>query len=244
MKHLIGRVSALAAGGVIYLPVIAGIITPMLWILPAWYAVWYGLGYIVPFSASWPGLWLPSYDPVAGMHNPSIVVAIWLISLGTFLPGLALLLYGLGTMVTARVADRGLVTTGPYRWVRHPQHLGIILMLFLPALLRDVILGGIESTLSIRPGDLISVSFVTFLLLVVADLEEMGLQRKFGSEYVEYSTRTPFIVPVRTTLRLNAGHRLLALGRPARYLLAFLTFWTWAAVLSYLCSGLPLLFVR
>jgi len=233
-RSTISKLSTLVAGAVCYLPVLAGIITPMLWILPAWYVTWYGLGYLVPYSQNWSGLW----DPI---QNTMAVELLWVVSLGTFLPGLALLLYGLKTMVRARLANRGLVTDGPYQWIRHPQHLGIILMLFLPTLLY-----GVGGKWYIRPGDFISLSVVSFFLLVVADIEEVGLMRRFGSEYADYCSRTPFIIPVKAAPRLSLERTVLSRGKPGRYILGLLVFWVWLVFLSFLFELLPLdwVFVR
>ncbi|MEM2143613.1 MAG: hypothetical protein QXQ81_10190, partial [Candidatus Thorarchaeota archaeon] len=205
MRSFIGRATAVITASLGYMPVIAGIITPMLWILPAWYVTWYGLGYVIPFSETWSCLWVPSHDPITGMQDYLFTAFIWLISLGTFVSGFVIFLYGLGTLASARMNSVGLATNGPYAWIRHPQHLGIILMLILPALLRNILFGGLGSELSIRPGDLISVLLVTFLLLVVADLEELGLRKKYGQDYLDYCSRTPFIIPVRSGLASRLG---------------------------------------
>jgi protein-S-isoprenylcysteine O-methyltransferase Ste14 len=81
------------------------------------------------------------------------------------------------------VSDR-LVTTGPYRWVRHPLYLSmIIIQIGIGIALRS--LGGIISL------------FLLFFPTVLyrAMLEEKALYRKFGSAWSDYHQSTKFLIP-------------------------------------------------
>lgn len=83
-------------------------------------------------------------------------------------------------------ADQGtdLVTTGPYRLVRHPIYLGLILLAMgealafgsWPALM--IVLSGIVPTFAWR-----------------ARAEEKLLSRSFGERYAVYRQRTKMIIP-------------------------------------------------
>ena len=83
----------------------------------------------------------------------------------------------------APVTDQ-LVTTGPYRWTRHPLYLSMIITLV-----------GIAIALRSLWG-VVGV-FVLFMPAVVyrAKLEEGALSIKFGSAWNDYVNRTRFIVP-------------------------------------------------
>jgi protein-S-isoprenylcysteine O-methyltransferase Ste14 len=77
-----------------------------------------------------------------------------------------------------------LITHGPYRWLRHPIYLCMI-----------IVLVGIGIAFRSLWG-IISV-FAIFLLAVIhrARLEESALAEKFGSAWDEYANQTNFLIP-------------------------------------------------
>lgn len=83
----------------------------------------------------------------------------------------------------APVTDQ-LVTTGPYRWTRHPLYLSMIITLV-----------GIAIALRSLWG-VVGV-FVLFIPAVVnrAKLEERTLAQKFGQTWLSYATGTYFLIP-------------------------------------------------
>lgn len=111
--------------------------------------------------------------------------------------GFAMLFIGLGVFAAGRISlgkqfsvkvrvrpDHRLVTSGLYRYVRHPIYLGVILY----ALSAPVILESLYG-------------FVVMLVLVPLILrrirvEESALTAKFGLEYVEYVRRTKRLIPL------------------------------------------------
>ena len=81
--------------------------------------------------------------------------------------------------------DHELITSGPYRWVRHPIYTGI--------------LTGFVGTM-IALGQVRGV--VAFLLVAIAlclkwRLEEKWMREEFGESYVDYSRRVPAVIPWR-----------------------------------------------
>jgi protein-S-isoprenylcysteine O-methyltransferase Ste14 len=80
--------------------------------------------------------------------------------------------------------SRGLVTTGPYRLVRHPIYFGLILIALGHALAFSnwiasvIVLAGIVPTFAWRAG-----------------AEETLLRRTFGERYVRYRRQTKMIIP-------------------------------------------------
>ena len=80
--------------------------------------------------------------------------------------------------------SKGLVTTGPYRLVRHPIYLGLILLALGQALAFSnwfaglIVLVGIVPTFAWRAG-----------------AEETLLSRTFGERYVLYRRQTKMIIP-------------------------------------------------
>ncbi len=76
-----------------------------------------------------------------------------------------------------------IMAKGPYRWVRHPLYLFVIVMIWsCPVLTIDRLLFNIMWTIWIVIG--------TYL-------EDRDLHREFGSKYLEYSSRVPMLIPYR-----------------------------------------------
>ena len=86
---------------------------------------------------------------------------------------------------TASPADsQALITSGPYRWVRHPLYAGVLLLLFSLSLVLEDWLLLVFSVFGT----------VIFRLLVIPG-EEKQLLESFGEEYESYQSRTGALVP-------------------------------------------------
>lgn len=95
-----------------------------------------------------------------------------------------------GRQLTPRIDppdDARLLTSGAYRWSRHPVYAGLL------------VAGAGLAVLRRRPEPLAAWSALAAVLHLKSGLEEQALRRRFGSAYDAYAARTP---------------RLL--GRPAR----------------------------
>jgi hypothetical protein len=133
------------------------------------------------------------------------------------------------------------VTSGPYRWVRHPQHLGIIMFLLPLALLNiryPIYWAGI------RPGDILSWSLVSFMLIVAADFEESGLVKRFGIEYSDYCKRTPFLLPRVSIFGFIDKYEMLSKGKPFRYIVWFVLYWFVTSLILYGFTFVELVWTR
>jgi protein-S-isoprenylcysteine O-methyltransferase Ste14 len=72
---------------------------------------------------------------------------------------------------------------GPYGWVRHPLYLFLIVMIWsCPVLTLDRLLFNI---------------MWTFWIVIGTYLEDRDLHREFGSQYLEYSSQVPMLIPYR-----------------------------------------------
>jgi protein-S-isoprenylcysteine O-methyltransferase Ste14 len=109
--------------------------------------------------------------------------------------GVALLLAGLGVAVWARVhlgrnwgmpmtekAEPELVTSGPYRFVRHPIYSGILLGLLGTALATDLYL-------------LVAFGVAFAYFLYSATVEERLLAKAFPEAYPRYRAHTKMLIP-------------------------------------------------
>ncbi len=121
----------------------------------------------------------------------STFVAGWVLALASF--GLRRkAIAALGKFWSLHVEIRHnhqLVQTGPFRWIRHPTYLSMILELLAVGLILNAIYAQI-------------LGFALFLptLLWRLKLEETALVEKFGEEYRQYQRTTPGLFPYKIPL--------------------------------------------
>lgn len=114
---------------------------------------------------------------------------------GLQLAGVAMLAAGLGLAVWARLAlgrnwgmpqslkdEPELVTSGPYRWVRHPIYSGLLLAL-------------LGTTLAINVLLLIAVLIAGVYFIHSARVEERLMTAAFPSVYPRYTRATKMLIP-------------------------------------------------
>jgi protein-S-isoprenylcysteine O-methyltransferase Ste14 len=114
----------------------------------------------------------------------------WLQGIGTaiFVMGLALAVWArvyIGRnwgMPMSRKADPELVTTGPYRTVRHPIYSGILLAL-------------IGTTIAVSLYWLVAVVFAGAYFSFSATREERYMAEQFPNAYPEYKRSTKMLIP-------------------------------------------------
>ncbi|MFW9966312.1 MAG: methyltransferase family protein [Candidatus Thorarchaeota archaeon] len=134
--------------------------------------------------------------------------------------GIGLLVYSIVHMRLAR--KEGLIKSGPYSLVRHPQYLGVVLFT-LTLTTRSYWIGKNTFGMSwISPELTIVIWFGTLVAYVILALvEEIHLSKRFASEYEEYRDETGFMVPfVRT--RNRALEIILSVLIPALLLFTIL----------------------
>ena len=155
----------------------------------------------VPCTAIWFGIMsVPLITYLAFFfQNPGILVSdfaflfnsyeIYIIILG-FLLYIASLIYQL----THR---KQLIRTGPYRYLRHPQYIALIIMTFGMTLM-------VFKTSPIVNFDLsIDVYIFMFLIwtgevlayIILAKIEEYALKAKHGDEFLDYANNVSFMFP-------------------------------------------------
>jgi len=123
-------------------------------------------------------------------HGLAVVSNPWLEGIGTalFVMGLALAIWArlyLGRnwgMPMSRKSDPELVTTGPYKTVRHPIYSGIILAM-------------IGTTLAVSAYWLAAVVFVGVYFSISAVMEERYMAEQFPGTYPAYKRSTKMLIP-------------------------------------------------
>lgn len=119
----------------------------------------------------------------------------------------AVIIVGLLTLVCSVVylsikRRKGLVTSGPYSLVRHPQYLGMILSTIGLTSWSVWILTHTFGIGFLSPSQTIVVWFIELLAYIfLAHIEELFLSRKYGETFEEYRRQAPFLMPFIKTNR-------------------------------------------
>jgi protein-S-isoprenylcysteine O-methyltransferase Ste14 len=153
------------------------LISPFLYNLLYW---WWN-----PLTTIFPDGWyfLSGYVQVGGwLESPLYVAAPFVVAFG-----MGIFLASLAQVLRAKVYKKGLVTSGLYGLVRHPQHLGIAIAAF--GLVMWNIIG-------VRVGDLIAWMLIVFMYILLAESEEERLLETYDERYLEYKRRVPFLLPL------------------------------------------------
>jgi protein-S-isoprenylcysteine O-methyltransferase Ste14 len=140
-----------------------------LFLLPACVLYW-ECGACVLVFRSWP--WLAAGGTLLAL---GVCLALW--------AGYYLIRYGLGTPLPLDPPTR-LVTSGPYRFIRNPQALAMVLMVVGEALILQ----------SAALWALIPLTII-YLELLVGPFESRQLAKEFGADYAAYAVRVRKWVP-------------------------------------------------
>ncbi len=175
------------------------------------------VGYLVPLVQSLPplGVWtglmtLPfaSYLTMIFANLPvNLPKALSDFSMPFLVPekvfiivGFLILVYSIVYLIIER--KKGLVTSGPYRLVRHPQYLGMILMTL-----------GLTSWSYYELTNFFGIGFLSssqtigmwfaelFAYILLAYIEEMYLSKNHRQSFDNYRKRVPFLIPLIRTDR-------------------------------------------
>lgn len=232
-----GRIAKAYVTWIIVAPIYLGVFFGMMLL--------FGIGI---FLLAFPGFWLLA-DPSmlwspggstwlkAFILGPYPMPALLIIEVIIFSVGLFLFCLSLFTLLHEKSQHKNkLVQSGPYRFIRHPQHLGLIIML-LPLALYIPSWGG---DLGIRFGDLISWTQFAFLLAVFSDWEDLQLRKKFPATYPEYYGKTGFLSP-KIFPSKHPGYFSVFRHRRARYVLFIILYVLIVSALYVLYLSVPVM---
>ncbi|MCG3256244.1 MAG: hypothetical protein KAU62_09180 [Candidatus Heimdallarchaeota archaeon] len=216
----------------VYAPVLVGILFWMAaWMVPAAYVFWRFFYIFGPISWFNKGLLLKFIEK-------SLSVRILLVfELLVITIGLVLFVWGLVHVVIAKYNKRGLITDGPYNYIRHPQHLGLILISFAFSLY----IPGTED-MGIRAGEIVSWFLFVLIQFLWTDYEEKILAKKFGDEFIEYRRMTGSFFP-RIFSRKKEKKSFYEIKYWNRYFITLLVFLGFFLILYLLVYFLNLPFV-
>ena len=173
-------------------------------------------GYLVPLVQSVPGAWtglmtLPFATylimifanlPVNLPRALSDFFAPFLIpEKALIIGGLLILVYSVAYLWMKK--KEGLVTSGPYGLVRHPQYLGMILSTLGFTSWSVWILNNTFGVGFLSPSQTICVWFIElFAYILLAIIEEQHLSRKYAKSFQNYKSQVPFFIPFLKTRRV------------------------------------------
>lgn len=183
LKEGLGKLSGWVSLAWAYIPVFVGILTPMTIFFPIAYISWEIFSFILkePYYNSWF---------VISSENTLFIFILLVIELSLFISGLFIFLHGLIHLAKARKNNVNVVQTGSYKYIRHPQNLGILIMI-LPFMLY---IPGFDD-IGIRIADILSWILFCLLLILICDFEERTMIKRFPNEYDNYRSKTGFFFP-------------------------------------------------
>jgi protein-S-isoprenylcysteine O-methyltransferase Ste14 len=140
--------------------------------------------------------------------------------------GLLLIIY---SIVYLRIKKKeGLITSGPYRLVRHPQYLGMIISTLGFTSWSVWILNNTFGIGFLSPSQTKSVWFIElFAYILLAYTEERHLSGKYGEAFEDYKCQVPFFIPFLKTNRKGLDI-LISILIPAILLFGLIWFHTLA----------------
>ena len=175
------------------------------------------VGYLIPLAQSLPplGVWtglmtlpfgiylimmftnLPVSLPTA---LSEFFTPLLIIEKAFLIIGLVVLVYSIAHLRMKK--KEGLVTSGPYRLVRHPQYFGIILLTLGLTSWSVWILNNTFGIGFLSPSQTIGVWFIQLLVyIVLASVEELYLAKNHGEAFESYTDQVPFLIPLLNTKR-------------------------------------------
>ena len=200
---------------ILYLPITLGILAPMI-VLMGWdfYISWLIIGYNFT-SWTWYYYLIP----------PGLLPFYIFIEITIFCFGFGLFLMGFITLLRGKIHGVNLVRSGIYKYIRHPQNLGIIMIVFPFTLY----VPGFHD-IGIRMGEIASWMLFTFFLCFYSYYEEWRLLKRYDRFFSDYYNTTGFMTPKIFRNRENSltlGRILLKVGISfAAFVLVFVLFYS------------------
>ncbi len=139
------------------------------------------------------------------LSNPQIAMHDFEFFLSYGFPWSVMALFGalffIYSIVYQLIHRKELIRKGPYKYVRHPQYLGIIIMtlgLTMISLNTSPIFP-FNNEFSYGNSLLVFIWFIEVIAyIILAKIEDYSLRRKYGKSFIEYENSVGFIIPILT----------------------------------------------
>jgi protein-S-isoprenylcysteine O-methyltransferase Ste14 len=193
---------------------IAGYLVPLLQSLPMT-GSWIGLmtlpllSYLLIIFANLPvNLPRALFDLFNWLFTPFLIPEKALILIG--------LLFLIYSIIYLRIKRKeGLVTSGPYRLMRHPQYFGVMLLTLGLTSSSVWLLNNTFGVGFLSPSQTIGIWFIElFIYILLAYIEEQSLSRTYGESFEKYKSKVSFFIPFLKTERI-ALNLLISISIPA-----------------------------
>jgi len=178
---------------------LAGYLVPLVQSLPA-LGPWVGLmtlpfaTYLITFLANLP---VSIVDVLSAFFAPFPILILEKVFI---IIGFFLLVYSVAYLRMKR--NEGVVTSGPYGLVRHPQYLGMILSTLGLTSWSVWILNNTFGIGFLNPLQTTGVWFIElFAYVILANIEELYLAKTHAEAFGNYKSEVPFLIPFFNTRR-------------------------------------------
>jgi len=223
VKFFLNKLMLIILSAWSYMPIIMGILIPMVVYLPLAYGSWIIFTPLLKVNYKFE-----TYIPMDSHHPASIIqyIFVFAIEIISFMVGIFVFSSGLYHLAKGRKHKISIVTTGMYKYVRHPQNLGICLIalpfaLYIPGF----------NDIGIRIGEIYSWTLFTFILTIFSNLEEQNLMKKFPEQYAAYQHQTGFFLPKIHIWKIKIFKSVDFMTIRRRYLFLLLDYFIWVFVI-------------
>jgi len=146
------------------------------------------------------------------IQGPWALVGPWvLVGTCVFVVGLLLALYSIVYLGLHK--KHGLVTTGPYRYIRHPQYTGFLLLTIGLTGWSYWVLKNTFGVGWLTPRQTVLLWYVELgAYIVLALIEESYMSKVFGNEYATYKSNSSFYIPFGKARRYDILLSILVLN--------------------------------
>lgn len=153
-------------------------------------------------------IWLNTYLHCSFVYSEAFLITKTII----FLVGLVLFAVSIAQLVYWLKKEKKIVRQGIYKYIRHPQNLAIIIMIFPFFIFYGV-----------RIGDIVTWVQFIFLMIIYSDFEDLRLNKKYPYEFQNYYKNSGFVLPKFVSLKFLDSLSIFN-NKKLRYIILFLIY--------------------
>lgn len=153
-------------------------------------------------------IWLNTYLHCSFVYSEAFLIIKTII----FLVGLVLFAVSIAQLVYWLKKEKKIVRQGIYKYIRHPQNLAIIIMIFPFFIFYGV-----------RIGDIVTWVQFIFLMIIYSDFEDLRLNKKYPYEFQNYYKNSGFVLPKFVSLKFLDSLSIFN-NKKLRYIILFLIY--------------------